>query len=576
MNSRRLFLSNGIKSLSLASALSLNQKICSTAEINTTSHDCQADAVVCGGGLGGIAATLALLDMGLSVILVEETSWLGGQLTSQGVPPDENQWIESFGCTAQYAELRRRIRNAVKANPDIHPSVLNSDLLNPGNGSVSRLCVEPRISAKVIHQWVLSQPNLRVFFNHSPIAADTQNHKIRSISIANTLLPPGQNSHRTLSAPWFIDATELGDLLPLSQTSWTTGNEGKAITHELHAPEKADPQNQQAFTLCFALTYNPDHPYSGPKPPNYDFWKNYSPNLTPPWPGKLFDLTYSHPRSLQPRLLGFNPQEPNQFKGVINLWTYRRIVDKSLFVHPPYPGDVSLVNWPQNDYLLGNLINVSSEEKALHLKKAKEMNLCFIHWLQTEAPRPHGGQGYPGLHLCPGAMGTPDGMAMAPYIRESRRIQALETISEADCGVEQRQLEHPKNSAAHYRSKFHTNSVGIGHYPIDLHPTTSGDNYIDFPTFPFQIPLGALIPQNTRNLIAANKNIGTTHLTNGCYRLHPIEWNIGESAGRLIGFCQLNNTTPHLVHHSETLTRELQNMLTKNGIPTQWPDEVFL
>ena len=36
-----------------------------------------------------------------------------------------------------------------------------------------------------------------------------------------------------------------------------------------------------------------------------------------------------------------------------------------------------------------------------------------------------------------------------------------------------------------------------------------------------------------RNLLPACKNIGTTHITNGCYRLHPVEWNIGEAAGVL-------------------------------------------
>src|ERR671918_397734 len=65
----------------------------------------EADLVIAGGGLGGCAAALAALRNGLRVILTEETDWLGGQLTSQGVPPDEHQWIESHGCTASYRGL---------------------------------------------------------------------------------------------------------------------------------------------------------------------------------------------------------------------------------------------------------------------------------------------------------------------------------------------------------------------------------------------------------------------------------------------------------------------------------------
>ena len=42
-----------------------------------------------------------------------------------------------------------------------------------------------------------------------------------------------------------------------------------------------------------------------------------------------------------------------------------------------------------------------------------------------------------------------------------------------------------------------------------------------------------VLPRRVENLLPACKNLGVTHLTNGCYRLHPVEWNIGESAGML-------------------------------------------
>ena len=73
-------------------------------------HELRADVVIVGGGLGGCAAALACLRHGLSVILTEETDWIGGQLTSQGVPPDEHRWIESHGATRTYRDLRQGIR----------------------------------------------------------------------------------------------------------------------------------------------------------------------------------------------------------------------------------------------------------------------------------------------------------------------------------------------------------------------------------------------------------------------------------------------------------------------------------
>jgi len=71
----------------------------------------RADVVIVGGGLGGCAAALAALRGGLTVVLTEETDWIGGQLTQQAVPPDEHGWIESHGCTRTYRELRTGIRD---------------------------------------------------------------------------------------------------------------------------------------------------------------------------------------------------------------------------------------------------------------------------------------------------------------------------------------------------------------------------------------------------------------------------------------------------------------------------------
>ena len=53
--------------------------------------DVRCDVLIVGGSLGGVAAAIQAGEMGASVILIEESSWIGGQLTSQGVcTPDEN------------------------------------------------------------------------------------------------------------------------------------------------------------------------------------------------------------------------------------------------------------------------------------------------------------------------------------------------------------------------------------------------------------------------------------------------------------------------------------------------------
>ena len=97
--------------------------------------------------------------------------------------------------------------------------------------------------------------------------------------------------------------------------------------------------------------------------------------------------------------------------------------------------------------------------------------------------------------------------------------------------------------------------MGIGAYRIDLHPGTAGRSYVDVSSWPFQIPLGALIPVRVKNLLPACKNLGTTHITNGCYRLHPVEWNIGEASGALAAYCLDKEILP------KTGTRRFEKVL---------------
>jgi NADPH-dependent 2,4-dienoyl-CoA reductase/sulfur reductase-like enzyme len=74
-----------------------------------TRREARTDILIVGAGVGGVAGALAAVKLGKRVILTGETDWIGGQLTSQAVPPDEHPWIESHGCTASYREFRERV-----------------------------------------------------------------------------------------------------------------------------------------------------------------------------------------------------------------------------------------------------------------------------------------------------------------------------------------------------------------------------------------------------------------------------------------------------------------------------------
>ncbi|MHA4736533.1 FAD-dependent oxidoreductase [Dyadobacter sp. MSC1_007] len=564
--------SSFLKSITLGGALVTNIDKGPATQSGPLSHENRsketltADLVIAGGGLGGCAAALAALRNGLSVILTEETDWIGGQISQQGVPPDEHQWIETHGATKLYRHFRNAVREYYQKNYPLTADAKSRKNLNPGDGSVSKLCHEPRVTVAVLTDMLnpyLSSGKLTLLLEHKIVSADVKDNKVQSLAAQNRR----NKSQVTLTAPYFADATELGDLLPMTGTEYVTGTESKAETGELHAPEKANPDNVQAFTVCYAIDYRPGENHVIEKPREYDFWKNYVPKMTKPWSGRLLDLSYSNPKTLEPKQLGFHPEGiPTGDK--LNLWLYRRIINKANFIPGTYAGDITIVNWPQNDYTLGNLISPNEKDFDKHFERGKQLSLSLLYWLQTEAPRPDGGKGWPGIRLRKDVMGTEDGLAKYPYVRESRRIKALFTIKEEHVGADQRASitgQSTNNKAVTFED-----SVGIGYYHIDLHPSTGGDNYIDFGSLPFQIPLGALLPVRMENILPANKNIGTTHITNGCYRLHPVEWSIGEAVGLLVKYASSRKVLPRAVWEDKGLLVGFQEFVRAEGIETEW------
>jgi hypothetical protein len=525
-----------------------------------------ADIIIAGGGLGGFAAAMAALRNNQTVILTEETDWIGGQLTSQGVPPDEHMWIETHGATQFYLEFRNAVRDYYKKYYPLTDEAKNREFLNPGDGSVSKLCHEPKVAVAVLTNMFApyeSAGKLVVLLEHRITAAKASSTKVSSL----TALDLRSKKSKTLVGEYFVDATDLGELLPLTGTAFVVGTESRNETREIHAPLKANPKSNQSFTACFAMDYVPGGNFVIDKPSNYEFWSKHVPDLEPAWAGKLLALHYSDPRTLKPKNLGFHP-EGHKMGSMLNLWNYRKIINKNNFKPGVYAGDITIVNWPQNDYMLNDLIGTTPEQFAKYYEEAKQLSLSLLYWLQTEAPRPDGGKGWPGLRLRKDVMGTEDGLAKYPYIRESRRIKAVFTVLEEHVGKENRAKVAEKDG--HLAAPFY-DSVGVGYYHIDLHPSSDRVNYVDFPSLPFQIPLGALLPVKMENLLPANKNIGTTHITNGCYRLHPVEWSIGESVGMLITFAKSKNVIPRKVRENKELLAEFQAFVRSQGIATEWP-----
>jgi hypothetical protein len=530
-----------------------------------------ADVVVVGGGVGGCAAALGAVREGATVILTEETDWLGGQLTSQAVPPDEHKYIEKFGCTADYRRLRDLCRAYYRdrTSPALTAAARRDPLLNPGNGWVSRLCAEPRAWLAVLDAMLephVRSGKLRILREWTPVSADAAGDKVRAVTGRTA-----DGRAQTLTGKYFLDATEQGDLLPMTGTEFVTGSESQKDTQEPSADAEARPANVQSFTWVIGLDHVPGEDHTIPKPANYDFWRDHRPEHNPPSKADR-QLSWLYPQpaddGVTPRL-GFDPTRDDSKYGM-NLWTYRRAVDDKLFAAGSGVRDLSLINWGQNDYHLGPLHAVPDADAKKHLAAGRDLSFALLYWLQTAAPRPDGKAGWPGLRLRPDAMGTPDGLAKRPYIRESRRLKAEFTVLEQHVSKPVREKEHKGPGPA--RAVQFADTAGVGLYLyIDIHATAGGDNGRGTGVLPFQIPVGALIPRRVENLLAACKNLGVTHITNGCYRLHPVEWGIGEAAGALAGYCVRTGDRPRQVRNDTAKLADYQKRLRAGGVELEWP-----
>ena len=514
------------------------------------------DLLIVGGGTGGVAAAIAAARYGIDVCLTEETDWLGGQFTSQGVSAlDEHEHIEHFGGTASYYEFRERIRSHYRAMAQ-YPAA--ADEFNPGRCWVSKLVFEPKVASRIVGEMLdpgRKSGRLTTFFRTKAFAVTRDGDRITSVSCLNL----DTKEPTTFEPRFVIDATELGDLLPLGDVDHVIGAESTTETGEPGAHPRGH-QNDcvQSYTYTFALERRPaTETNTIPKPERYELNRSRQPySLDIDVHGG--EIYAEESGRLQYSLFRQMPGT----KG--SLWTYRRLIDAAQF--PDFPHDITMFNWPGHDYRDGNLLTLPPPEIATALQQAKLVSLGFLYWLQTEARVGDGRAGAPELRPRKDVMGSSDGLSKFPYIRESRRIRALRTVTEQDVSAKFQQ----GNRAAHF-----SDAVGIGWYPIDIHRSSSPEEVgISARTKPFQIPLGALIPRNTSNLIACAKNIGTTHITNGCFRVHPVEWNVGEVAGHLCAYALTQGELLRDIRGDSHTLRAFQQRLLAAGIPIGWRTDV--
>lgn len=451
-----------------------------------------ADVLVVGGGTGGTAAAICAARRGAKTILVSEQPWLGGMLTSAGVSAPDGNELEAFqtGLWGKFLrELQRR-----------QPGGLN-------NSWVSFFSYHPRIGAEIFADWVQQLPNLHWIFGKVPLEVIRQADCVMGVRFTDF----------TVMAKMTLDATELGDLLPLAEIPFRWGWELQSEFGEFSAPV------------------------------NYNFLTKKYPVQAPTWVVIMQDYGETVPEI---------PQAPNYNQGdFIGAWQGYTAEE---FLHYGCLGrDLFMINWPicGNDYGhdLGRLV---TGERAKHdfLQECRWHSQNFAHFIQAQL-----GSRYALAQQVFPTQKT--AFALHPYYRESRRLVGLKTIVEQDilpvAGGVVAGLQSDTCAIGNYANDHHYPGVKFQLQPKSIR---WGGRWTGTP---FTIPFRCLIPSQVDGLLVCEKNISVSHIANGATRLQPVVMGIGQAAGTAAAICVELGCSPRNLPN-----KVLQEALLQNPSPT--------
>ncbi|MGY6520910.1 MAG: FAD-dependent oxidoreductase [Mongoliitalea sp.] len=322
----------------------------------------QTQVLIIGGGASGVSAAIQASGMGVSTVILEETPWLGGMLTSAGVSAIDGNHRMPSGI---WGEFRRKLYGHYGGPEAV------------GTGWVSNTLFEPSIGNKFFQEWTKDQINLRVM----------QRAKWETVEFENNrwLVTYSQDGQmKSIQAQMLIDATELGDVMASQGYEYFVGMDSQARFGEIYAPLEANDIVQDLTYVVTLKDFGIGADMTIPKPAGYD--------------ASIFACACDH-------------ADPTSFDDPTNDC-------QKMLNYGKLPNGKYMINWPNcgNDIYM-NIIEMTPEERMEALKEAKLHSLRFIYYIQQEL-------GFKHLGIADDEFPTEDQLPFIPYHRESRRTLA--------------------------------------------------------------------------------------------------------------------------------------------------------
>lgn len=445
----------------------------SVMSVMSCSEPQQVEVLIVGGGASGVAAGIQSARMGVRTMIVEETPWLGGMLTSAGVScVDGNYQLRSgiFGEFADSLAARYGGYEALKtgwvSNINFDPHIGQEILTNMAEAcggllNVRREAVFTSVKRSGDDDWIV----------------DFRDADGRKFSIKADVL---------------IDATELGDVAKACGVDYRVGMEASSQTGESIAPDESNDVIQDLTAVAFLKDYGPDA-----------------------------DMTIDCPEGYDPMLFADSARNPlsSETAGTgQTIWS-----PEMMITYGRTPGGRYMINWPiyGNDYYT-NMIDMSPEDRKAAFEEAKNFTLCFVYFIQNHL-------GMKNLGLADDVFPTDDKMPFIPYHRESRRIVG-EAFFTMDAAADPYGYDKP-----YYRTGIAVGDYAVDHHHF-RHPDWKSLPDLHFYPIPsFNVPMGVMVPKqdDVDDLIVAEKSVSVSNLINGATRLQPVVMQIGQAAGAL-------------------------------------------
>ncbi|GAB1416636.1 FAD-dependent oxidoreductase [Paludibacter sp.] len=332
---------------------------------NSCATSLTSDVLIVGGGASGTTAGIQAARLGVKTLIIEETDWLGGMLTSAGVSAiDGNNKLPG----GLWGEFRDSLANRY------------GGVQNLETGWVSNTLFEPSVGASILSNMCRKEKKLDVWLNSKFISA-SKTKKGWKVKIKK------ENSIYEVKTKILIDATELGDVSKYCGVKYDIGMDSKSISGEDIAPEFANDIVQDLTYVLILKDYGASADKTIDKPTNYN--------------PDLYACSCKSPACT-------DPKESKRVWDCATMLTYGKL-----------PNNKYMINWPieGNDYYV-NLIEMDEKEREVALKEAKNISLGFLYYIQNEL-------GYRNLGIADDEFPTTDKLPFIPYHRESRRIHGM-------------------------------------------------------------------------------------------------------------------------------------------------------